>query len=259
VKAEPDNGKNGRERKSAMKALTLIALTFAAAGAPAHGTELIPSVGLVHVDESDVDTYYNYLAALPVFRYYDGGVCSATPLLTDVVDGGPTPTDEGLSASHLLVIGAARTESVDATREAFGVAASGVVSVDGEVPAVAAALATNWAQALNVVVAPYAPSADGTLSADASYAAALASALNAPLLFTYTKRVPPETLTALRRLGAKNVHLVDFGGRCDEGVRARLGAEGRFLGRTFDRPDEVTSFVEKHLRSSRPKGLPRSA
>ena len=242
-----------------MKAATMVAAFLAGAVSGLSSAAYVtPYVGLVHVDERDTDTYYYYLAAVPVFKYYDAGRRTETPLLTDDAERPVLPTEEGASASRLVAVGHPRTESVAAICRAFGVADDDVVTVEGEVPAVAAELAATWTRARDVVVAPYAHSPDATLAASGSYAAALASTLNAPLLFTYTKRLPPETLSALRRLGAKNLYLVDFGGRCHDGVRAPLKGDSRKFGRAFERPEEVVSFVEIHLRISRAKA-PRPA
>lgn len=243
-----------------MKTTTFVAISLAAAGlAWGAEAEVIPSVGLVHVDEKNADTYYNYLAAVPVFRYWDDVSLHQAPLLTDDPDTPCREGDEDATTSYLVVIGDAREAKIAEARDAYSVSAGNVSTIEGDVVTVAATLSANWAQARDVVVAPYVPSGDKFAAASASYAAPLASTLNAPLLYTYTKRVPYETLSALRHLGAKNVFLVDFGGRCDAGVRAQLRGDGRNLGRKFDRPDDVTSFVENHLRSLRAKTLPRPA
>jgi len=240
-----------------MKKLTIITASVVAAACSWAGQgDIVPSVGLVHFDGQDVNTYYNYLAAVPVFRFWDAARLTEAPLLSD---GAPIANEDGVAASRLVVVGNAPESKVDEVRAAYGVAAENTATLDGNVPSVAAELAGNWARARDVVVAPYAPGGDKDAVASASYAAALASAINAPLLYTYTKRAPYETLSALRRLGAKNVYVVDFGRTCDEEVIARIGAEGRNLGRRFARPGEVDSFVDTHLRQSENKNLPREA
>jgi hypothetical protein len=240
-----------------MKAIAIIAILMTAAvNASAGEADVIPSVGLVHIDENDADTYYNYLAAVPVFRYWDEARMIEAPLLTDDA----LPHSENCpTASRLLVVGGAGSNEVETLSSAYGVSSNGIVEVNGSVPAVAASLASNWARANDVVVAPYSPSGDKAASASASYAAALASALNAPVLYTYTKRAPGETLSALRRLGAKNVYVVDFGGQCDEEVVEKLAGDGRHLRDTLDRPGDVDSLVDNILRSQKIKNLPREA
>ena len=240
-----------------MKTVTMVAaLLMSAVSVWAGGVEVIPLVGLVHLDEQDLDTYYNYLAAVPVFRFWDAARFSETPLLTD---DAPVSNESVAAASRLVVVGEASKAKVAETRDVYGVSAADTATVEGNVATVAGVLAGNWAQARDVVVAPYAPTGDKTAVASASYAAALASALNAPLLYTYTRRAPYETLSALRRLGARNVFVVDFGASCDDDLLATLAADGRCLGKRFARPDEVRSFVENHIRQSEIKNLPREA
>lgn len=243
-----------------MKTMTIVAISLAAAGlAWAAEAEVIPSVGLVHVDEKNADTYYNYLAAVPVFRYWDDVSLRQAPLLTDDPDTSYGEGDEDAAASYLVVIGDAREAKIAEARGAYGVSAGNVSTIEGDVITVAATLSAKWAQARDVVVAPYVPSGDKVAAASASYAAALASSLNAPLLYTYTKRTPFKTLAALRRLGAKNVYVVDFGGKCRGGALENLSRENLYLRHTFKRADEVTSFVESHLRKERINTLPRGA
>jgi hypothetical protein len=242
------------KRRTKMKTLALVTTSLVAvARGWAGDADVIPSVALVHVDGRDVDTYYNYLAAIPVYRFWDGGRATQAPLLTDEA---PIPADSGAAASRLVVIGEAPEARVAEVRAAYGVSAAHTFTVDGAVPAVAGTMAENWARACDVVVAPYAD--DEAAVASASYAAALASALNAPLLYTCTNRVPYETLSALGRLGARNVFIVDFGPSCSETVLAGL-VKGRNLGRRFARPDEVSSFVEHTIRRGGIKNLPREA
>ncbi|MGD8717903.1 MAG: hypothetical protein PVH29_03675 [Candidatus Zixiibacteriota bacterium] len=240
-----------------MKAIALIALIISASvNASATDDGTVASVGLVHIDDNDVDTYYNYLAAVPVFRYWDEARMTEAPLLTDDA----LPINENAPvASRLLVVGDAGSNDVDTVRATYGVSPNGIVEVDGDVPAVAAFLAGNWARANDVVVAPYSPSGNKAASASASYAAALASALNAPVLYTYTKRVPAETITALRRLGAKNVFVVDFGGQCDDETVEKLARDGRRLRDSLTRPADVDSLVDSVLRSQTINNLPREA
>jgi|GEM_PF-1695047 len=243
-----------------MKSLMTIAiLSAAAAGTWAEETPGFDAVGLVHLDEANVDTYYNYLAAVPVFRYWNDVRFSKAPLFTDEPTAADAIGEENPTALRLIVIGDADPAKITAVREAFDVAPNAVVTVQGDAAVVAATLATNWAQARDVVVAPYAPGGDKAAVASASYAAALASVLNAPLVYTYTKHLPYETSAALRSLGAKNVYLVDLGASCSGYVLEKLTADGRYLRAAFGRAGDVTAFVEKYLHGQQMKSLPRPA
>jgi hypothetical protein len=231
-------------------AASLLSATFGWADEPA----AVPLVGLVHLDEYDIDTYYNYLAAVPVFRFWDAARFREMPLLTDDV---PITNRNDVAASHLVVVGEAAAGTVAEVRTAYGVPAADVSMLENNAVANAGIWAEHWARARDVVAAPYTSTGDKAAVASASYAAALASALNAPLLYTYPERAPYETLSALRRLGAKNVFVVDFDGSCSDDVLAKLAPDRLSIAQRFVRPNEVASFVKKRIRQSKIRHLPR--
>ncbi len=229
----------------------VITIVITAATAHAGDAFVFPSVGFVHYDAADVDTYYNYLAAVPAFNYADGGRFTRAPLPCDDPSASTASAEAAARATALVVIGGPGEGDVATARAAFGVSAANVARVDGDVFAVAAALAASWARAADVVVVPYVADADAASRAGAACAAALASTLNAPLLYTYPKRTPYETLAALRRLGARNIYLVEVGVSCDDGAEGQLAEDGRYVSRAFGDAAAVTSFISSRLRRDR--------
>jgi len=200
------------------------------------------AAGLVHLDPARPDTLYNYFAAYPVFNYAAAGVIVREPFFTDDAQA----PSEGLLARRLWLVGGPADAGARAAAAACGVAVKDAVRADGDVFAVAAALAANWLMARRVVVAPYIPG-DDKAPANAAWAAALAAALNAPLLYTYGARTPPETVAVLARLGAVEVFVVDLGDVCADDVLVRLG-KGRRAPRRFTRAADVEAFAQGEMK-----------
>lgn len=193
--------------------LTLVVLPAAVSAA---------AVGIVHYDASEADTLFNYLAAVPAFNYADGGKYVREPLYADV----EVPTAVG-GVTSLWVIGDADKEVVSEIRNGLGLPEEKVISARGDVFAVAATLALRWTRAREVVVAPYDGQPDGRARTNATYAAALAAALNAPLLYTHGGWAPAATLATLDQLGTKRVVVVDFTNSCGEDALRDLAGAGR--------------------------------
>ena len=224
-----------------MKNSIVIALVLTSFSAAAD-VATIPAVGLVHVDAGTPETYFNYLAAVPAFHYAEGGRWVEHPLLTD---GWEDAEMEG-TAKVLWSIGSPSPATVDAARARFGVSPENTKVAAGDAFTVAATLSANWTAADDVVVAVYAPD-DARARTGAAYAAAVASTLNAPLLYTYAAWTPRETKTALARLGVKRVWLVDFGKACGA-ARENFAAYGVNVAAELNGPREVAPLLEARAR-----------
>jgi hypothetical protein len=230
----------------------IIILSALAAGVEA-GAAPSATVGLVHVDATDADTYYNYLAALPVFRYADGATLAASPLRTDAAAITPAADEDSAPGATLWAVGGPDPETLDAALTDWGIDRGRVVEIKGDVFAVASGLALNWLEAREVVVAPYVPDGDAKAALSASYAAALAASLNAPLLYTYTGRTPDATVAALRRLGVRQVYVVDFADALDDNVLRTLGANGRYEPLRLTTTAAVDELAHARLRQAKAK------
>ncbi len=219
------------------------AVAAALGATPAYGA----TVGLVHVDAANIDTFYYYLAATPVFVYADGGRFTDEPLLTDQgeYNAGANALADGAA---LWAIGKPVGEKIDEVREAYRISADRVVAIDGDVFEVANKLALNWTAARAVVVAPYVPDGDARAAVSAVYAAKLASGLNAPLLFTYTGQTPSATTDALARVGAARVILIDIGGACAPEVVDALSGGGRNQARVITQTGDAASLLAEQGR-----------
>jgi hypothetical protein len=231
-----------------MKKATIITtalISFILAGVSASGaSSLISAVGLVHLDESNPDSFYTYLAAYPVFNYADHGVFVHDPLYAD---GAAVDAGTQAPAARMWTVGGPDENAVHAVSTAYNIPAGKVNAVTGDVCTVAATLAGNWTSARKVVVAPYVPGDGEQARTSGAYAAALAASLNAPLLFTYTGRTPTETVSALRRLGTVEVYVVDLDGSCSSDVLSKLG-EGRQEPRVFGTAADVNAFINTCVR-----------
>ncbi|UCH79238.1 MAG: hypothetical protein JSU81_04625 [Candidatus Coatesbacteria bacterium] len=201
-----------------------------------------PRLAVVHYDAVRLDSYYNYLAAVPVYLFHYENVCYFSPLVCDA-DLEAADYFHGDLASYfgrvgplqeLAAVGDVPADVIEALRGTYGLPPNRVVRYAAtNPPALAAELAADWEYARAAVVAPYTENPNRDDYESAANGAALASALNVPLLYSRKSNVPRETLETLERLGVRELYMVEFGDFFGKAVDNELLGRGYSYAQDF--------------------------
>ena len=252
-----------------MKRPTIVVLLLAPclvfANAPWNGVlknvEVNPRINVVHVDTLDTNTYYYFLAAIPmaVFHYSDDVYSSL--LITDYVwdqtisyllDDWETYLDQHPSSQrHANFVGGVPEAVQDEIRARFAIT-NQVDTITGTPIEVAQKIAAkDWSYSEYVVIGPYKPAlTDGDIES-ISNAAAIASLLNAPLLFTDVGSISEATLLTIGKLGASKAILLEINDVLSDGITSQLSAAGVTVVEDLTTTSQVVNSIrDKASRST---------
>jgi len=216
--------------------------------------EIQARLGIVHYDETDINTYYNYIAAIPAHVFHYQGNCYTSPLIADTTGDWVNYFHEDAAAYYnaegglkeIMAVGAVSDAVLNDLASKYGVSADHVIRLSASTPAeMAEKLARDWDHSDDAVLVPYAAAPTTDEYDGAANGAALAASLNAPLLFVDKNSVPEATLRALSRGGVKNVYLVEFGDFCGDAVNQQLTADGYVVSRDFVALGEFVLFMRE--------------
>ncbi len=200
--------------------------------------EVNPRVNVVHLTDTDINTQYYFLAAVPMAVFhYDGKVYSSLIVpdaLSDstvarIVDDWKVYLDQHSGERrHANFIGGVSLPVQEAIKTKFGITDDEDVTVlEGTPIEVANQIAEkDWRHSNWVVIAPYVSSPSDHTIESISNGAAIAGVLNAPLLFAYPDSLSQATLTSIAKVGASNALLVEIDDLLSSNVNTQLANAG---------------------------------
>ncbi len=233
--------------------LSLVAM-FMVAGA-VEELRPLPRVTVFHYDEADNDMLFNSLAAIPMNVFHYDGKVYQSPVVADNLDTETTgylledwktylSTQGGVE--WLEVIGPVPPDVEAQFRTLLGLTPAQVSHINGDPVGVAAEISHHdWVQSEYVVLAPYATEATEDHMESAAAAAAIASDLNAPLLYINANALPLATQTAITSLSASKAIIVDYGSVVQPNVISAL----QMIGVTVDENLTSTEAVIGYMKT----------
>jgi hypothetical protein len=214
----------------------------------------LPRVNVVHVDNGDTDTEYNFLTTIPMTIFHYQGKVYQSLLTTDqttdkptqyIIDDWETYLSEWGGATDINFIGDVPEDVKTALIDQYGVSQDHVSNIGGTPLAIANQIATHdWKHSDYVILAPYLnPVVSESDIESISNAASIASLYNAPLLLAEPSSISPETLAIIHSLGAQNAILVEIGDSLDQGIDTQLVNAGLSIENDCITQENVVSLV----------------
>jgi len=200
--------------------------------------EVNPRVNVIHLTDTDINTQYYFLAAVPLAVFHYNGKVYSSLIVPDVlsdstvahiVDDWEVYLDQHSGEGrHANFIGGVSSTVQNAIRSKFGITDDQDVNIiEGTPIEVANQIAEkDWKHSNYIVIAPYVSSPSDHTIESISNAAAMAAVLNAPLLFTDPAGLSTETLTSVAKVGAASAVLVEIDDVLSDNVNIQLMGAG---------------------------------
>ena len=217
-------------------------------------TLFLPRVNVVHIDENDTDSEYNFLTAIPMTLFHYDGYVYQSLLTTDktsdpttqyIIDDWEAYLETWDGASDINFIGDVPGFIQDALADKFGVDINHVSTITGTPISIANQIATHdWKSSDYVVLTPYIkPVVSEDDIESISNGATLASLLNAPLLLTEPSTISTETLAVIDALEVRKVILVEIGDTLLSGITNQLISAGLIIENDCVTREDVVSLT----------------
>jgi hypothetical protein len=221
----------------------------------------LPRVNVVHINESDTDSEYLFLAAIPMtFFHYNGDVYQSlltTDEVTDkttqyIIDDWETYLSAWGGATDINFIGDVPEFQKELLTTKFGVDPNHISNLQGTPVSIANQIALHdWKTSEYVVVVPY---LNPVISEDdiesISNGAVLASLFNAPLLFTEPSLISADTITVINSLDVQKVILVEIGNTLSQGITTQLMGAGLSIEQDCLTEENIVSLVRSSTAES---------
>lgn len=196
----------------------------------------LPRVVVAHCDTSDNDTLLSALAAIPISVFHYNGKVYQSPLVADdlsiettnfLLDDYVTYLSSEGGVQQLILVGQVPAATQTQLMAQLGIGSSKLTRVLGSPIVTASQIATDeWTTSEYVVIAPYTASPGDMYCESAAAAAAIASDLNAPLLYTFSSGLPWQTKDAISAIHASKAIIVDYGSVLPSSIVSQLAAIG---------------------------------
>jgi hypothetical protein len=231
------------------------ATSTSASWPPAHEETLfLPRVNVVHINEADTDTEYNFLSAIPmtIFHYEDSVYQSmlTTDQLTDlptqyIVDDWHTYVSGWGGAVDMNFIGEVPDVEKTELINKYGIQPSHISNISGTPISIANQIATHdWKTSEYVVIVPYLDPVSSESDIESiSNGASLASLYNAPLLLTDPSSITSDTLVVIDSLEASKAILVEIGDTLPQGINSQLSTVGLSIENDCTTEESVVALV----------------
>lgn len=222
---------------------------------PNHETVMfLPRVNVVHMNEDDTDSEYNFLTAIPMTVFhYDGYVYQSlltTDKITDLttqymVDDWETYLSTWDGATDINFIGDVPDFEKNLLINKYGVDPNHISTINGTPLSIANKIATHdWKKSDHVIIVPYFdPVISESDIESISNGASLASLFNAPLLLTEPSSISSDTLAVIDSLEAKKAILVEIGDSLPQGITNQLIAAGLSIESDCVTQENIVSLV----------------
>ncbi len=209
--------------------------------------EVNPRINVVHLTDTDINTQYYFLAAVPMAIFHYNGKVYSSLIVPDVLSDSTVAhivddwkvylNQHSGEKRHANFIGGVSSSVQDAIKSKFGITDDQDVNIiEGTPIEVANQIAEkDWKHSDYVVIAPYVSSPSDHTIESISNAAAIAAVLNAPLLFAYPDSLSQGTLTSIAKVGATSAILVEIDDVLSDNVNTQLTNSGVGI------PDDLTT------------------
>lgn len=200
--------------------------------------EVNPRVNVIHLSDTDINTQYYFLAAVPMAVFHYNGKVYSSLLVPDalsdstvayIVNDWKVYLDQHSGERrHANFVGGVSSAVQDAIRSKFGITDDQDVNIiEGTPIEVANQIAEkDWKHSNYVVVAPYVSSPSDHAIESISNGAAIAGVLNAPLLFAHPDSLSQGTLSSIAKVGATSAVLVEIDDILSGNVNTQLTNSG---------------------------------
>jgi hypothetical protein len=222
---------------------------------PVHEQKVfVPRVNVVHVTDSNTDTEYNFLAAVPMTIFHYEGSVYQSLLTTDqtadmtthyIIDDWETYLSQWDGATDINFIGAVPENVKTAFITQYGITQDHVSSINGTPISIANQIAQHdWKDSEYVVIVPYVnPVTSESDIESISNGAALASLYNAPLLLTEPSSISSDTFAAIDSLGARKAILVELDNSLSQSINTQLSGVGLSIEQDLTTQENIVSLV----------------
>lgn len=222
---------------------------------PAHKEVLfLPRVNVVHIDEEETDSEYNFLTAIPMtIFHYDGKVYQSL-LTTDhiadkpteyMIDDWATYLNTWDGATDINFIGDVPDVEKTLLINKYGISPDHISNINGTPLSIANQIASHdWKTSDYVVIVPYLnPVSSESDIESISNGASLAALYNAPLLLTEPNSISEETLAVIDSLDVHKAILVEIGDSLSQGINTQLITAGLSIESDCITQENVVSLV----------------
>ncbi|NIA23603.1 MAG: hypothetical protein GWP03_05550, partial [Proteobacteria bacterium] len=214
-----------------------------------------PRINIVHVDSTDDSSFYNFLSAIPMSYFHNGGYVYSSLLITDDIsdttvgylinDWSDYLNSHNGFERHANYIGDVSSTVISNVNSTFGISSEeNYDTVRGNPEEISVKLAKkDWSYSHYVIIAPFITPIDNNIAISIANAAAIASMHNAPVIFTSPDSLSDEAKTTISSLGADSIIIIDVGNNLSSTVNNQLSNMGiSYINDITDAPS-IVSYV----------------
>ena len=214
-----------------------------------------PRINIVHVDSTNDSSFYNFLSAIPMAYFHNGGYTYSSLLITDdisdttvgyLIDDWSTYLDShnGLER-HANYIGDVSSLVISNVNSTFGISSSdNYDTIKGTPDKISVEIAKkDWSYSHFAVIAPFISPIDDNIAISIANAAAIASMHNAPVIYTEPDSLSDEAKITITSLGVDSVIILDVGNNLSSTVNTQLSSMGiSYVNSLTDAPS-IVSYI----------------
>ncbi|HEC77412.1 MAG TPA: hypothetical protein ENI33_09205 [Thermoplasmatales archaeon] len=220
---------------------------------PSHiKVKFLPRVNIVHLEDADIDTEYNFLASIPMTVFHYNGTVYQSLLIPDtismpveyIMEDWKTYLDEWGGVRHINFIGDVPEYKKIQFKNFYDVEWQNVTNITGNSFEVADLIAIHdWENSSRAIIAPYKQILSDDDIESISNAAVIASLYNAPLLFTSPSLMGQNTTNVLEELGVNSVVMVEIGDVINDTVDSQLASMGIAVEASLTTENSIISYI----------------
>ena len=213
----------------------------------------LPRVTVVHLEESNISTEYDFLASIPMNIFHYNTSVYQSLLISDsqsdmatgyLREDFATYLKDWNGCQHINFIGDIPPATKASLMAEFNTSWNNSTNITGDPLTVANEIALHdWTSTEKVIIAPYIPSPTSDDIHSISNAAVIASLHNAPLLYTDPAGLSPETLTVIQDLEATSALLVEINDTLSSTITMQLQGINILLEADFTSPSMVVTHI----------------